>query len=101
VPLDGRIVKRIKLSAQVQTNSVRQGLDRNELPAVAIRFYDQSRTLLATQFLGPFQGTANWRQESRNFRVPQETREAIVAVGLFGATGVAAFDKIEVRPVGR
>ncbi len=101
VPLDGRIVKRINLSAQVQTKSVRQGLDRNELPAVAIRFYDQSRNLLATQFLGPFQGTAKWREESRNFRVPQETREAIVAVGLFGATGVAAFDKIEVRPVGR
>lgn len=100
VPLDGRLVKRIKLSAQVRTKSVRPGLDRNELPAVTIRFYDQSRTLLATQFLGPFQGTSKWRRESRNFKVPQETREAIVALGLFGATGTAAFDKIDILPVG-
>lgn len=98
VALDGRIVRRVKLSANIKVDDVRAGVDRSELPAVTIRFYDEKRSLLGTQFIGPYQGTRNWKQESRTFRVPAETREAIVSIGLFGATGKAAFDNIELQP---
>lgn len=98
--LDGRAVRRVKLSAKVQVKEVRPGLDRDELPAVTLRFYDDTRTLLGTQFLGPYNSTRGWRQDSKAFRVPVETREAIVSIGLFGATGIAAFDNIQLAPVG-
>lgn len=99
--LDGRVVRKIKLSASIKISEVRAGADRSELPAVTIRFYDEKRSLLGTQYVGPFQGTRDWKSESRTFRVPEDTREAIVSIGLFGATGKAAFDKIELEPVGR
>ncbi|MBX3422989.1 MAG: protein-L-isoaspartate(D-aspartate) O-methyltransferase [Pirellulaceae bacterium] len=96
--LDGRRVRRITLSASVRVKEVRAGLERDELPAVTVRFYDDQRNLLGTQFLGPFKGTKNWHQESRFCSVPDQTREAIVSIGLFGATGTAAFDNVVLEP---
>lgn len=96
--LDGRQVRKVKLSAHIKYSDVKPGVDKTELPAVTIRFYDEKRALLGTQFLGPFQGTTrDWKTESRTFRVPLEAREAIVSVGLFGATGKASFDKVELE----
>jgi protein-L-isoaspartate(D-aspartate) O-methyltransferase len=99
--LDGRVVKKVKISTSVKCSDVRAGVDRSELPAVTVRFYDEKRSLLGTQFVGPYQGTKDWKQDSRTFRVPSETREAIVSIGLFGATGKASFDKVELEPAGR
>lgn len=98
--LDGRTVKRVKLSAAVKTNDVKPGLDRDELPMVTVRFYDDQRSLLGTQWLGPFRGTRGWQAETHVFRVPVECREAIVSIGLFGATGEASFDDIQLEAVG-
>lgn len=99
VALDGRQVKRIKLSASVKCSNVKPGIDPDELPAVAIRFFDEQRSLLGTQWLGTFRGSRNWRAESRVFRVPDECREAIISIGLFGATGEASFDDIRLEAV--
>lgn len=99
VALDGRHVKRIKLTASVKCSNVKPGIDADELPAVAIRFFDDQRSLLGTQWLGTFRGTRDWRAESHVFRVPAECREAIVSIGLFGATGEASFDDIQLEAV--
>lgn len=96
--LDGRSVRKVKLSAKVQVKEIRPGLERDELPAVTLRFYDEKRALLGTQYLGPYTNTRGWRQDNKAFRVPPETREAIVSIGLFGATGSAAFDNISLAP---
>ncbi len=98
--LDGREVKRVKLSAAVKTVDVKAGIDRDELPAVTIRFYNEQRSLLEMQLLGSFRGTRGWKSESRVFHVPVECREAIVSIGLFGATGEASFDDIGLEAVG-
>jgi protein-L-isoaspartate(D-aspartate) O-methyltransferase len=97
--LDGREVKKVKLSADIKLNEVRQGIDRTELPSVTLRFYDEKRALLGTQFLAIHQGTRDWKRESKVFRVPPATREAIVSIGLFGATGKASFDNIVLEAV--
>ena len=80
---------------------MRQGLARDELPGITIRYFDGQRGLLGTNVIGFFRGTRDWSQESRVFRVPASTREAIVSIGLFGATGTAAFDDIRVEAVAR
>jgi protein-L-isoaspartate(D-aspartate) O-methyltransferase len=99
--LDGREVRRIRLSGYVRANNVRRGLNDDELPAITIRFYDEQRGLLETWWLGPFVGNRRWRKESRVFPVPATTREAIVSVGLFGGTGSVAFDDIQLEAFGR
>jgi protein-L-isoaspartate(D-aspartate) O-methyltransferase len=95
--LDGRHVKRIRLSASVKLSDVKPGMDRFELPAVTVRFYNEQRGLLGTQWIGGFRGTRDWTSESRVFRVPVDAREGIVSIGLFGATGEASFDDIQLE----
>ncbi len=97
VALDGRKVPRISLSASVKTADVKAGLDATELPAVSVRFFDDQRNLLETQWLGPFRGTQAWKQHERVIRVPSRAREAIVSIGLFGATGTVSYDAISLK----
>lgn len=99
--LDGRQVKRIRLSAFIKLDNVRQGMARDELPAVTIRYFDEQRGLLGSNAVGFFRGTRGWKNESRVFRVPVGAREAIVSIGLFGATGTAAFDDVKLEKVER
>ena len=94
IPLDGRKISVINLAASVKLFNVVGGLDPSELPAVTVRFYDEQRNLLESQWLGPFRGTKDWHKQERKMRVPPRAREAIVSIGLFGATGTAQFDSI-------
>ena len=80
---------------------MKQGLARDELPGITIRYFDSQRGLLGTNVIGFFRGTRSWQTESRIFRVPSKTREAIVSIGLFGATGSASFDNIKLEAVGK
>ncbi len=95
--LDGRVVKKIKLSAKMNFQDVRVGLDASEQPSVMLRFYDSNRGLLGTQFIRPRRGRTGWQNVSREFRVPTGSREAIVSIGLFGASGIADFDDISIE----
>lgn len=99
VALDGREVRRIRVSAAIKLEDVRPGLEANELPGVTVRFFDERRALLGTHWLGMNRGTRAWKAESRVFRVPTDAREAIVSIGLFGATGKAAFDNIQLEAI--
>ncbi|QEG43347.1 Protein-L-isoaspartate O-methyltransferase [Roseimaritima ulvae] len=95
--IDGREVTMVRLAGKVRTENV-GGSDRaDRLPMVALTFYDKQRRELGTFWLGPFRGTRSWREESRLIRVPPQSREAIVRIGLFGATGIADFDDISLE----
>ncbi|TWT52940.1 Protein-L-isoaspartate O-methyltransferase [Rubripirellula amarantea] len=94
IAIDAREVSQIRLSGRYRTENVRIGPTRDALPMIAISFYDELRRDLGTFSLGPFRGTRPWREASRLIRVPPQTREAIVRIGLFGATGVVDFDEI-------
>ncbi len=97
--LDGSKVPRIRLSGFVKTEGVLTGTAPDELPAITIQFFDGQRASLGVQWVGPFRGTRKWKAETKILRVPAATREAIVSIGLFGGTGIAAFDKVSVEPV--
>ncbi|QDV27915.1 protein-L-isoaspartate(D-aspartate) O-methyltransferase [Aureliella helgolandensis] len=99
IALDGRVVKRVRLSGSVKVDGVKVGLDRNELPVIGIRFFNDQRGLLGTHWIGPFRGTRDWKEESRVFRVPAAAREAIVSIGLLGGVGKVAFDGIQLEAV--
>ncbi|MFO0906151.1 MAG: protein-L-isoaspartate(D-aspartate) O-methyltransferase [Pirellulales bacterium] len=97
--IDGRFVKEIRLTALVKLTNVMPGPEREDLPNVAITFYDQNRKDLGLVWVGNFRGTRDWHEVTRTFRVPVGTREGILRVGLFGATGEACFDNIRLEVV--
>jgi protein-L-isoaspartate(D-aspartate) O-methyltransferase len=99
IAIDGRQVTLLRLSGQVRTKDVKKGPDPESMPMIAISLYDELRRDLGTFRLGPFRGTRGWRESSRLIRVPVNTREAILRVGLFGATGQADFDAINLSRV--
>jgi len=99
--LDGRQVHFLEVSGYVKTENVVPGEQADQAPYIAVTLYDEQRRELTVLTIGPFRGTSAWRHERQTFRVPPQTREAIFRIGLFGATGKAAFDKLEIKKVAR
>lgn len=99
--IDGEAISEIRLSTSVKFQNVIRGPHRDDLPTVALTFYDKERKEVGTGFMGPFRGTRDWQNLDHTIEVPRETREAIIRVGLFGATGEACFDNIMIRPTKR
>lgn len=99
VPIDGREVSAIRLSGAVKLKNVKVGAQSDSLPALAISLYDEQRRDLGIYVIGPFVGTKGWSRHSRLIQIPPQTREAIVRIGLFGATGVADFDAIKIEAI--
>lgn len=97
--VDGRQVKAIRLSAFVKHATVFPGLSPKDLPLVAVTFYDTDRRELATGFLGPFRGTADWHRLNKNVTVPPQAREGILRIGLFGGVGEISFDDVQMSAI--
>lgn len=99
IAIDGREVSMIRLSGRVQIENVKIGPNPDSVPMIAISLYDEQRRDLGAFWLGPFRGTRSWRDVSRLVRIPHQTREAILRIGLFGATGKAEFDAVAIEKV--
>jgi len=99
LPLDGRVVTSLRISGAVRTESVQGSGQADAMPAIAINLYDEQRRDLGVFVIGPFRGTREWKHYSRLVRVPPQSREAIIRIGLFGAVGTADFDAIKVEAV--
>jgi protein-L-isoaspartate(D-aspartate) O-methyltransferase len=99
--IDGRKVGELEISAWSKGTNVLQGSDASELPSVALVFYDEKRGGIGQKLLGPWRGDWDWQQELTRVKVPLEAREAILRVGLHGATGEVWFDEVRVRAIAR
>ena len=99
-PIDGRSVRQLEVSGWVKTENVVPGVqDLDQKPYIAITLYNDERRQIERLDIGPFLGTSNWHEERRVFSIPKEAREGIIRIGLFGATGLASFDKVEIKKV--
>lgn len=94
--VDGREVSRLAVSFRIRGKSIRPGQDRTQWPFVAITFYDKRRGMLATEAIGPFRDSFDWTRERRIVEVPVHSREAILRIGLLGATGELDLDDLKV-----
>lgn len=97
--IDGTKVNKIKLGASFKCEEVAAGPFPRDLPMIGITFYDEDRQDLGSAYIGPFQGSRSWSNYDKQISVPEDAREAIVRIGLFGATGTASFDNVFVRLV--
>jgi protein-L-isoaspartate(D-aspartate) O-methyltransferase len=93
--IDGRKVSQIEVSCQVAAKGIAAAA--GETPGVIVNFYDERRAVIDMVELGPWKGTFAWRAEQQTFRVPLAAREAIVRIGLNGATGQLDLDDLELR----
>ena len=99
VAIDGRLVSKLRIGGAFKSEDVVAGPHRNDLPAIVLTFYNNNREELGSQYFGPFEGTQAWKNYDREIRVPVGCREAILRVGLFGATGSASFDNIIIKKI--
>jgi protein-L-isoaspartate(D-aspartate) O-methyltransferase len=93
--VDGRRVSWLRAICQVQARDIMSGPDESQRPALIVTFYDERRAVIANEQLGPWSGSFSWRQEHAKFRIPLATREAILRIGLHGATGVLDVDQVQ------
>ena len=97
--IDGRKVKEIEIRGWVKTENVVLGTIKDEAPYLVVTLFNDQRKELDHLIIGPFRGTSDWHEESKTFKIPPEAREGIFRIGLFGATGTAWFDKVQVKRV--
>ena len=95
--IDGRYVHTLEVSARICLKDVKAGVDKNELPLLGVTFYDENRGSLTELGLGPWHGTSDWKTETKKIDVPLRAREAIVRIGLFGATGEVSFADLKMK----
>jgi protein-L-isoaspartate(D-aspartate) O-methyltransferase len=101
LPIDGRRVAEIELSAMVKYSNIFANPREDALPSVGITFYDENRNDLGYNWIGPFRGSSDWKRVKKRFRVPIQAREGLLRIGLFGATGDLSFDAVTLKPVAR
>lgn len=101
LPIDGRRVAEIELSAMVKYADIVANRREGELPSVGITFYDENRNDLGHNWIGPFRGSSDWTRMKKRFRVPVQAREGLLRIGLFGATGELSLDEVSLKPAAR
>lgn len=99
IPIDGRAVREVEVSAHVKYDGLFYSLQEESFPSIVITFYDENRKDLGHNWIGPFRGTSNWKEVSKTFRVPPRAREGLVRIGLFGVRGELSFDAIQLKPL--
>ena len=98
--IDGRRIRRLKVSGSVTTRDLDPQLRSPAGPRVVISFFDANRRDLGLRWVGPWHGETPWQEFSQIVNVPSTTREMILRIGLFGATGTAGFDDLAIEVVG-
>ncbi len=98
MPLDGRKIRSVNISLRMKLEEVLAGSKSHEKPALMVHFYDSIRRTIGEGVVGPWTRSSDWKFLSSNISVPEGTREAIVRVGLNGATGRLSVDDLKLEP---
>lgn len=99
--LDGRRFAKLRIRGRLRLEDVRKGPRDSSRPALAISYFDARRDIVDERWLGPWEGTQDWFEAEGEVPVPAVAREAILRVGLFGATGILEADDISVEGIAR
>ena len=96
--VDGRYVAQIGYLA----SRAIQGCETRPITATDgscydVAFYDEDRGMTGEAYIGPWHGTSDWKSESKKLEVPDHAREAMVRIGLCGATGEISYADIKMK----
>jgi hypothetical protein len=102
--IDGRQTEAVLIGLWVRAENVTFGERLGDEPGLLIDFLGSQLRTLGRGSLGPWTKTVgpNWVRVSKRIPVPPGTRDAIMSVGLLGATGVLEIDglTIDLVPAG-
>jgi protein-L-isoaspartate(D-aspartate) O-methyltransferase len=91
--IDGRKVRSLRISLRVKFDKVRN-FGRNQQASLMVHFYDSIRKPIGETTIGPWAGSQDWETVATTIRVPPQTQEIIIRIGLNGATGTLAVDDV-------
>lgn len=98
--MDGRAVTSIQISLRIRGTDIENGTGTDQA-SLLIQYFDSERRPLPVtpaEMIGPWEGTFNWRVASKIMKIPPKAREAIIRVGLNGATGQLSIDDVRMTP---
>jgi protein-L-isoaspartate(D-aspartate) O-methyltransferase len=101
MPLDGSRVSALDFELMVKATNIRAGTQQHEIAGGLLHFFDSERRPIAVEVLGPWRGSFTWKQVKRTLHVPPNAKEAILRLGLNGATGTLSVDEITMKPQAR
>lgn len=96
VGVDGRKIAALEISLSLRATDVVRGRSVRELPRIDISFFDEKQAACGAESAGPWYGTISWIQKRATIPVPPKAKVAVVAIGLFGATGEFAVDAMQI-----
>lgn len=95
-PVDGRRVKRLRVSFTAKGKNIRFGQQPSQWPYVVVTYYDERRVWLGDEVIGPLRGSFDWTEREERLSVPAATREAGLRIGLLGAVGELWLDDVQI-----
>ncbi len=103
-PVDGKAIRRLAVTFSVRGEKLMTGVTSNEVPAVAVYFYDAQRSRTKRVILAPMMtqnskwlGNFGWKRCAGGTFVPLWAREGILQIGLMGASGTLALDSLQLE----
>lgn len=90
--VNGKAISSLDLHYWARGKNIHPGSKPDELPRIVVTFYDDRRGTVGEESVGQFDGTFPWREATAHIRVPLKAREAILRIGLLGATGELSLD---------
>ena len=99
--IDGRKTSAIRLGLWVRLSNIQYGEREGSEPSMLIDFIGVGLRTLTRGTLGPWTHSVHgqWTRVVKQIAVPPGTRDAIMSVGLMGATGILDIDGLTVELV--
>lgn len=99
--ISGRDIDALEVSCVIKGSDIRPGQAHDQLPLVAITFYDARQDMVGHRAMGPWRGTFAWQRETDRVPVPSRAVTAILRVGLLGGVGEFSIDDIQIKRAGK
>ncbi len=92
--VDGHSIGTLRFNLKVRADHIVDGPEQYNKANLQVNFYDVSRRPLGDTIIARWIGTFDWRDVVASVRVPDTAREAVIRIGLNGATGRLYVDAI-------
>jgi protein-L-isoaspartate(D-aspartate) O-methyltransferase len=93
--IDGRTIGSLRFTLKVRAERIVDGPESFNRADLQVNFYDITRRPIGSAIAARWVGTFDWRDVTGSVQVPAAAREAIVRIGLNGATGRLYADAIK------
>jgi protein-L-isoaspartate(D-aspartate) O-methyltransferase len=93
IGVDGRRVARLRFTFRWRAEHVVDGKESFQKAGLQVTF-DDSRKFVGEEIASHLEGTAAWQSIGATVTVPEGARQAVIAIGLNGATGTLWIDDV-------